>query len=74
MNIPTNCGILTPQTFETISFSNSPSIEHSHIPYFHRLMCNWAYNVSQQYSWVIVIEAISKNNLLKKNQRSCANI
>ena len=66
MNILTNCGILTPQTFNTFSFDGTPSIEHSHIPYFHRLMCNWAYNIAQQYSWVVVIDAISKQNLLTK--------
>lgn len=65
-NVPTNCGTLTPQLFEIFKHEGSPEITHSHIPYFHGMMCNWAYNAAQQYSWVVVIEAINKNNLLNK--------
>lgn len=55
--LPTNCGNLTPRTFEPCSISGTPDITHSHIPYFHRMMCNWAYNIPLQFQWVLVISA-----------------
>ncbi len=65
-NVPTNCGTLTPQIFEMVTQQGSPEITHSHIPHFHSMMCNWAYNAAQQWSWVVIIEAHSKDNLLNK--------
>lgn len=64
--IATNCGTLTPQFFDMMPSSNSPTITQGHIPYFHSLLCDWAYNAAQQWSWVIVIDAINKKNLIEK--------
>lgn len=64
-NVVTNCGVITPQTFEVIKF-DVPSIQDSHIPYFHSLMCNWALNIAQQFTWVVVIDAQNKDNLFSK--------
>jgi hypothetical protein len=65
-DIPTSCGTLTPQTFELITFGGEPDIQQGHIPYFHRMLCQWAYAVAQQFSFVVVIEAVNKDYLLNK--------
>lgn len=65
-DIPTTCGVLTPQTYEIIKFSGEPDIQQGHIPYFHKMVCQWAYNVAQQYSFVIVIQAHNKDYLLNQ--------
>lgn len=64
--IPTTCGILTPQTYEIMKFGGSADIQQGHIPFFHGLLCQWAYNIAQQYSFVIVINAQNKDYLLNK--------
>lgn len=65
-DIPTNCGELTPQTYEIIKFQGSPDVEQGHIPYFHSMLCKWAYNIAQQFSFVILIEAQNESYLLEK--------
>jgi hypothetical protein len=72
-NIFTNCGIITPRVFEVLNFTQ-PSIQNSHIPYFHNLICNWALNVAQQYSWVVVIDAQNKQFLLNKIKNTVPNL
>jgi len=64
--ISTNCGTLTPQFFNSAQFDGSPNILHGHIPYFHAKMCEWAYNIAQEWSWVVIIDAHSKSTLLQK--------
>jgi len=64
--LPTNCGNITPQSFETCKMAGSPDITQSHIPYFHRMMCNWAYNIPLNFQWVLVISAQNKSYLKNK--------
>jgi len=66
MNIATNCGVLTPFTFEQIKFKDMPKVTHSHIPYFHRMLCNCATSVARNYLWVVVFSAHNKSYLLNK--------
>lgn len=64
-NVVTNCGTITPNVFDVIKF-DVPSVTDSHIPYFHSLMCSWALNVAMPFSWVVVIDAQNKDNLLSQ--------
>jgi hypothetical protein len=59
--------------FEVLRF-DQPSIQNSHIPYFHNLLCNWALNVAQQYSWVVVIDAQNKQFLFDKIKNVVPNL
>lgn len=61
--IPTNCGFLTPQFADSCFFPSAPDITHSHIPYFARMLCNWAYNIPNKFSWVMVITAHNESFL-----------
>lgn len=72
-DIPTTCGILTPQTYELIKFGG-PDIQQGHIPYFHQMICQWAYTIAQQFSFVIVIEAKNKDYLLGKIKSTIPNL
>lgn len=65
-NLFTNCGEITPQTFEVCKFEEGADITHSQIPYFHRMMCNWAYNAALGFQWVIVINAHNRQYLLQR--------
>ena len=69
-DIITNCGNLTPTTYETMSFGGGPDIQQGHIPYFHSMLCQWAYTVAQSFSFVVVIEIQSKSNLISKIKNS----
>lgn len=62
MAIPTNCGDIKPINFEVISLGADHT--SGHIPYFHRMMCNWAYSAALPFMWVIIITADNKNNLI----------
>jgi len=64
--LPSNCGNITPQVFQTCPMPNSPDITQSHIPYFHRKMCDWAFNIPLNFQWVLVITAKNKNHLFNK--------
>jgi hypothetical protein len=49
--------------------SNNPpaaTITQGHIPYFTRMLSRWAFNVPMKYSWVVVISAHSKDNILRR--------
>lgn len=49
--------------------SNNPpaaTITQGHIPYFNRMLSRWAFNVPMKYSWVVVISAHSKDNILRR--------
>jgi hypothetical protein len=65
-NIPTNCGVLTPQTFELITFGGNADVQSGHIPYFHQKICEWAYTIAQPFSFVIFIHAQDKQNIINK--------
>lgn len=67
-DVPTNCGSLTQQTYEIVKFNGGPDIQQGHIPYFHSMLCQWAYNIAQSFSFVIIIEAPNKDFLLKEIQ------
>jgi len=73
-DIPTTCGVLTPQTYELIKFNGQPDIQQGHIPYFHQMLCQWAYSIAQQYSFVVVIEAQNKDFLLNKIKSTVPNL
>ena len=62
-----NCGIITPTVFENI-VCQVPGVDitHNRVPFFHRMMCQWAYSVPMVFDWVIVIEAENKDNLLQQ--------
>lgn len=67
MNIfGTNCGLMTKNTFDAITFNGEPSITHSHIPYFHSLLCSCANSIAIQCLWVLVITAHNKQYLLNR--------
>jgi hypothetical protein len=59
-----NCGFLTSRWYDVNCPNLSPSIESNHIPYFHSLMCEWAYDVALSFFWVVVIDAQNKNHLM----------
>lgn len=59
-----NCGFLTSRWYDINCPTLHPSIESNHIPYFHSLMCEWAYDISLSFFWVIVIDAQNKNHLM----------
>lgn len=62
-NIQTNCGVITPTTFPKRTMP--PSLENSHIPYFHQMVCKWAFNIATNYEWVLFLDAKqNKNNIL----------
>lgn len=69
--VTTNCGVVTPTTYEDI-LCQIPGIDitHNNLPYFHRMMCQWAYSIPMNFQWVLVIEADNKEylvNEIKKN-------
>ena len=64
--IVSNCGIITPQVFQTCDFGGQPSVTHNHIPYFNKMLCQWAYNVPMRFSWVMIINAHNRNYLINK--------
>lgn len=68
--ISTNCGLITPQIFESCSFSGGADITHSHIPYFNKMICQWAYNIPMKFSWVMVINAHNKEYLINKIKKT----
>lgn len=59
-----NCGFLSSRWYDTNCPNLSPSIESYHIPYFHSLMCEWAYNISLSFFWVVIIDAQNRSHLL----------
>ena len=67
--LPSNCGNITPQVFQTCGFSGSPDITQGHVPYFHRAMCSWALNIPLNFQWVAVITAKNKTNLFNQIQQ-----
>lgn len=64
MDLVTNCGNLTPTTYDIIKFNGDANIHHGHIPYFHSMICQWAYSIAQPFSFVVVIDAQNKDYLL----------
>ncbi len=60
----TNCGVLTPRWYD-INCETRPSLTQNHIPYFHSMLCKWAYNISLSFFWVVVISAQQKPHLMK---------
>ena len=67
IQVPGNyCGSIVPQTFDIIQFQDMPSVQHTHVPYFHSMLCNWANNIALPFLWVVVITAQSKNTLVNK--------
>jgi hypothetical protein len=72
-NIPTNCGDIDPTKMiiatEDFIYNHTDTlgeavIESKTIPYFHQTICQLAYNIPLKTSWVLVIEAENKSNLL----------
>jgi hypothetical protein len=65
--ITTNCGIITPQSYEDIVCSiPGVGITHNNLPYFHHMLCQWAYNIPLNFQWVLVIEAVNKDYLMEQ--------
>jgi len=65
--IASNCGIITPQIFQSCSVNGqAASVTNNHIPYFNSLLCQWAYNIPNKFSWVMIINAHNRNFLLNK--------
>lgn len=64
--IASNCGIITPQIFKSCNMGGQPSVTNNGIPYFSNLLCNWAYNIPNKFSWVMIITAHNRNYLLNK--------
>jgi hypothetical protein len=74
MDLSTNCGTVTLAensnqmikefTNAHLNSQGGPELTRNHITYFHKTLCNWAYNVPLKFSWVLVIDAVSKNFLL----------
>jgi len=65
INIPTNCGNIGQKFFSRPEIPSCPAdITHGHIPFVHRLFCEWSYTPLLDFSWVIVIEAHNKDYLL----------
>ena len=66
--VRSNCGVITQQFMEghidDVSSSSPPDITHGNITHFHRTMCQWAYNISMEFQWVMVIDAINPQYLL----------
>ena len=60
----TNCGFTLPRWFNTNCPNIRPSVTGQHIPYFHSMMCEWAYNISMNFFWVIIIDAQQKSHLM----------
>ena len=73
-DIITNCGNLTPTTYETMNFGGGPDIQQGHIPYFHSMLCQWAYTVAQGFSFVVVIEIQPNSNLISKIKNSLSTL
>lgn len=72
-NIPTNCGDLDSSMIldatksfvdNHINIPGEAVIQSKTIPYFHQTICDLAYNIPLKTSWVLVIEAEKKDNLL----------
>jgi hypothetical protein len=55
--ITTNCGIITPQSYEDIvcSIPGANQITHNNLSEFYRTMCEWAYNIPLNFQWVLFI-------------------
>ena len=66
MYVNTNCGQLTPQMFKSCKMDGQPSTTHGHIPYFNKMLCQWAYSVPMKFSWVMLIIAHNKDYLVNK--------
>lgn len=64
--IATNCGVVTPTNYEELicKIPGKASFTHNNIPFFHRMMCHWAYNVALNFQWAVFIEAHNKEYLL----------
>jgi hypothetical protein len=60
----TNCGFLTPKWYD-VNCGTRPGLTENHIPYFHSMLCQWAYNISLSFFWVVVISAQQKSHLMK---------
>ena len=71
--VNTNCGIITPIFFENI-MCEIPGVDitHNNLPYFHRMMCQWAYSIPLNFQWALIIEADNKDYLLKQLQYNLA--
>lgn len=67
IGINTNCGIITPVIYEDILCQiPGVGITHNNLPYFHRMMCQWAYSIPMNFQWVMVIEADNKDYLINE--------
>lgn len=64
--IASNCGIITPQIFKTCNLGGMPTVTNNQIPFFNNMLCQWAYNIPNKFSWVMVITAHNRNYLLNK--------
>jgi hypothetical protein len=73
--IQTNCGILNPYDFrksvedfanEQLNVNGQSSPTFKTIPYFHQLVCRWAYNVPLKFNWVLMIEPSNISHLLSE--------
>lgn len=61
----TNCGVLTPRWYDVNCGNSRPDFISNHIPYYHSMLCKWAYNPALPFFWVIVIDAQNKNHLFR---------
>ena len=61
--LTTNCGELTPKFFDIKNPAIKPSPTGGHIPYFHQLLCQWAFSMALSFFWVVVIEPQNFTNL-----------
>jgi hypothetical protein len=74
MDLSTNCGPVTlaensQQMIEEftnahLNSQGGPELTRNQITYFHKTLCDWAYNVPLKFAWVLVIDAVSKGFLL----------
>ena len=55
--------MMTPRWYD-INCGTSPAITSNHIPYFHSLLCEWAYSVPLSFFWVVVIDAQNRSHLI----------
>lgn len=58
-----NCGFVTPRWYD-INCGGSPDIQYQHIPYFHSMLCEWAYGITMSFFWVVVIDAQNRGHLM----------
>lgn len=57
MEIPTNCGPITPATIDNFEFGGSPSLFQGNLTKFHQMLCQCATTIAQPYMWVVVLNA-----------------